>query len=455
MTTGETTGPALAEAARVADTIAERLSDPERVAAVTRASAHANAAAGGEYTDLWSPAALTDGNPGVAQLYAELGHDGDHAARTRTHAHLSAAVRDGASVPGMGLYRGVASIAYAAHRAGRGTGDFATLSGQLDPVLAEGAALTVDQGLARLRAGEPITSWRYYDVIVGTSGIGRLLLARHGRGGDERISAALEAVLELLVATATGADVDAGGLTVPAWWSTERFLGLPDAPGHLNLGLAHGVGGPLALLSLAWAAGVRVPGQAEAVAAIVELLESWRCTDAYGSHWPSCVTTDVGREWWAEPAHRVRDAWCYGALGLARAVQLAGDALGRTEWTELALDAARGSVAALDRGFVTDFSLCHGWAGILRIVQRMAADTGDPVLDAALPTLTGRLLAGFDPDAPFGYRYTIRNFPLGADRPGYLEGAAGIALALHAVGGAAEPVTDPADTAWDAALLIA
>jgi hypothetical protein len=109
----------------------------------------------------------------------------------------------------------------------------------------------------------------------------------------------------------------------------------------------------------------------------------------------------------------------------------------------------------VDRGFVTDHSLCHGWAGILRIVQRMAADTADPVLEAAFPALTERLIAGFDPDAPFGYRYTARAFPLGADRPGYLEGAAGIALALRSIATGERPVTDPAATAWDAALLIA
>lgn len=460
MTTGGTTGPAIgpvlaAEAASIVDAVAGRLSDPEHVAACTRASARANAEAGGEYVDLWMAANLTDGNVGVAQLFAELGRDGDREARARTHAHLSAAVNAGMSGHGLGLYRGVSAIAYAAHRAGVATGDFATMSSQLDAPLAASVTAMADQGMARLRDGGPIASWRFYDVIVGTSGVGRLLLGRHTHTGDARVTEALRAVLDLLVAAATGPDADAGGFTVPAWWSTEEYLGLPDAPGHLNLGLAHGIGGPLALLSLAWRAGVRVPGQAEAIAAIVALLESWKRTDEYGPYWANCAATDAGRDWWQDPPHRVRDAWCYGALGLARAAQLAGGALGRTDWTALALDAARGAIAAVDRGFVTDYSLCHGWAGILRTVQRMAADGSDPTLDAAVPGLIVRLLSGFDPEAPFGYRYTTRNFPLGADRPGYLEGAAGIALTLHSIATGACPVTDPADTPWDAALLIA
>ncbi|HEY3685335.1 MAG TPA: lanthionine synthetase C family protein [Streptosporangiaceae bacterium] len=451
-----TTGTDLAaEAAGIAGVLAERLSDPERVAAATRASARVNAAAGGAYVELWAPANLTDGNAGVAQLFAELGRDGDREARARTHAHLSAAIGAPEAVPNPGLYRGVPAIAYAAHRAGTGTGDFATMSGQLDAVLAEGATRTADQGLALLRGGAPITSWRYYDVVVGTSGIGRLLLARHTRTGGAAVTAALRAVLGLLVATATGADVDAGGFTVPAWWSTETFLGLPDAPGHLNLGLAHGVGGPLALLSLAWSAGVRVPGQDAAIAAIADLLGSWRRTDAYGPYWAYCAATGVDRDWWQSPPHRTRDAWCYGALGLARALHLAGNALGRADWTAQAVAAARGAVAAMDRGLVTDHSLCHGWAGILRIVQRMAADSADPVLEAAVTPLAGRLIAGYDPAAPFGYRYTAPDFPLGADRPGYLEGAAGIALALRSFAAGERPVTGPAATDWDAALLIA
>jgi hypothetical protein len=138
----------------------------------------------------------------------------------------------------------------------------------------------------------------------------------------------------------------------------------------------------------------------------------------------------------------VRDAWCYGVLGIARALQLAGQALDCAEWTRLGLDAARGAVAAMDQSVVRDFSLCHGWAGIVRIVDRMAADSGDPALTDAVDPLAGKLLSGFTSDAPFGYRYAPATFPVGGDRPGYLEGAAGIALALHAVATGEQPAAD-------------
>lgn len=57
------------------------------------------------------------------------------------------------------------------------------------------------------------------------------------------------------------------------------------------------------------------------------------------------------------------------------------------------------------------------------------------------------MLSGFDPDSAFCY--VERSMPpVAADRRGFLLGAAGIALALHAF------ATDrPSVTRWDAALM--
>src|SRR5260370_32101807 len=75
----------------------------------------------------------------------------------------------------------------------------------------------------------------------------------------------------------------------------------------------------------------------------------------------------------------------------------------------------------------TDASLCHGYAGLLHITGRAAAEASGPELAACLPRLLAALLPpGSDPEPQAA---ALLHPPAGD--PGLLEGAAGIALALH------------------------
>ncbi|WP_244187769.1 lanthionine synthetase LanC family protein [Streptomyces regalis] len=69
---------------------------------------------------------------------------------------------------------------------------------------------------------------------------------------------------------------------------------------------------------------------------------------------------------------------CYGAAGAARAVYLAGAALNRADWRADAHAALRGALTAASGELILDSALCHGWAGLLQIVLRMAHDSADP-----------------------------------------------------------------------------
>jgi hypothetical protein len=125
---------------------------------------------------------------------------------------------------------------------------------------------------------------------------------------------------------------------------------------------------------------------------------------------------------------------CYGTPGISRAQQLAGIAIGdpaRRRLAEQALAACLTDPAQVDS--ISDASLCHGWAGLLHTVRACAGDT---TIDFTghLACLTDRLVERVHDDlsAP----------------DGFLEGAAGAALALHAGAG-------PTAGGWDACLLIA
>ncbi|WP_369165871.1 lanthionine synthetase C family protein [Streptomyces sp. AFD10] len=434
-------------AADVVAEVAERLADPGRVARIAGAPDNLMHYPG-DPQPVWDPLQLSDGHPGVALLHAELA-TGDTAARERAHAHLSAALASGIRLLPQSLFGGMVALAYAGHTAALGSGGYTTLLTGLDRHILDQARTRARADLERFRAGEPAGAWARYDVLGGTAGIGRYLLARHrvaeSREEREAAGTALTEVLTSLVAAATADDIVRHGTRLPAWWITDGLdHGLSE---HVNLGLAHGVSGPLALLSTAWLAGVRVDRQDEAVERTVALLARLATTDEAGPRWPHLMTRE--RIAAADPPERGRDSWCYGAAGTARAVHLAAAALDRPDWRAEARAALLGALTAAGDDLIRDSALCHGWSGLLQIVLRTAHDTADPALHTAADRLALRTLEGFDPKAPFGYRYAhaLARRPL--DRPGFLEGAAGIALALHMYATGKPPVTS-----WDGALLL-
>lgn len=413
----------------IVQAVADRLIEPSYVEAVSSAPENATVMPDGRRVSPWRPGSLSEGFPSAALLFAELSTV-EPAYRKVAHAHLSAALAADAPTGG-GLCSGVPSLAFAAHTASKIYGGYETLLSQLDEVVAETASVRAAEDRARLARGEPIGGWERYDVIAGAAGVGRYLLAR----GQER---PLRDVLEMLVDVANRDEV--GGVRNSSWWvHNYAHLGEQGPPGHLNLGLAHGIAGPLALLALAWQADVRVRRHAEAIEILMAALEKWRHEDDFGPYWPSWLRADR-----PPLSGRSRDVWCYGSAGIGRALYLAGKALDNADWRELGVRAVKSAVATTN---IQDFSLCHGWAGLLQVTTRMAADTGARSLREAADELAETIRAGFDPASVFGFRYTHPAAPAGTDRAGFLEGAAGVALALYSH-------TAGSSASWDAALLL-
>jgi hypothetical protein len=441
--------PPRERAARIVEAVADRLADPVRVVAVTDAPENAMHLPSGSATP-WRSVVLSDGYPAVSLLFAELGA-ADPARRPAFHGHVTAALSCPAPQQVPQLFVGAVSLAFAAHAAARGFGGYRTLLAKLDVSIAPQIRSRAHLDRDRIAAGEPIGAFNGYDVITGASGVGRYLLARlepGTPGATEEVESALREVLATLVAVALAGDVEVDGLRVPAWWVRHSVVAEPpETSGHLNLGLAHGVCGPLALLALAWRAGVRVDRQDEAMARIVALLTAHRFTDDAGPGWPMALGTSALRH--GDQGGRHREVWCYGAAGVGRSLYLAGSVLEEKGWQAEAHAALEAVLTVTGAAGLHDASLCHGWAGLLQIYWRMFRDTGEPRYAAAVDLLAGRVVDAFDPRTPFGYRYTHPSLEIGMERPGFLEGAAGIALALNSYATGMLPATN-----WDAALLL-
>ncbi len=376
----------------------------------------------------WRHQSLSKGAAGVAILHAvraQAGHGGDD----RVHAWLTRTVVEDLSVgPGAGLWFGAPAVAFAV--ATSAPQRYRQAMTRLGTAVADLVQARLHAAQARMAAAAR-PSLSEFDLVRGLTGLGAHLLY-HDPDGD-----LVRRVLDYLVQLTEPVPAhDDAGPGAPGWWTNDAPSSQPEASGgHADLGMAHGISGPLALLALAMRRGVTVAGHAEAIDRICHWLDTWRQQAPAGPWWPERISLADLRTGLPSQPGPARPSWCYGTPGLARAQQLAALARGdhaRQAAAEQALTACVADPAQLAR--VIDPHLCHGWAGLAATVWYAAADAATTDLNVHLPLLLGALIDHADEDI---------TSPL----PGLIDGRAGVALTLHTIA-AATP------SCWPACLLI-
>lgn len=380
----------------VAAHIAERLATPEQARHVAG--------------ERWWPQSLAHGALGVALWHIERARAGE-GPWERAQAWLECAVAEGVDAsPTAHLYYGAPALAFVLDRAHQVHPSSGTDRERVHTAVERIVHDRLEQA-ERSHAERGLPVLAEFDTIRGLSGLGALLLDGNGAVPlVRRVLAYLVSVTEPTVV---------GGFRVPGWWAPVGPAGTEDPDfvgGHANTGIAHGICGPLILLSRALSRGIEVPGQAEAIDRILAWLDRWEQTSVAGTWWPYWVTLDHLR---GEPLRGPqRPSWCYGAAGVAYARSVAASSLGgeaRSRATDRVL--ARVLARASQDQAIVDHSLCHGQAG-LAVLARVS---GRPVPSPLLP-----VLAQLAPDV-------AAEKLLATSGIGLLEGAAGTGLALHAL----------------------
>ncbi|MGK3967591.1 lanthionine synthetase C family protein [Sorangium sp. So ce118] len=373
----------------------------------------------------------TPDDPWSALLYDYA----DRADRSSKHAETVqeiferavASLAEGAHPPALhGGFTGVAWLA--THLMDMGAGD-------------EDPNEDIDAALQALLARSP---WPFdYDLAGGLVGIGVYFLER--LGGPSRRAAArgcLELIVERLAELALPSSAGVAWFTpathLPSW---QRAL----APkGYYNFGVAHGIPGILALLAQVCEANVGGARARELLGRGVDWLLAQPPAQG-GFRFPSWRIDDKAPGA-SEPS---RFGWCYGDLGLSAALLRSARCVGEPRWEREAIAIARRGAALRDGAVVRDAGLCHGTAGIAHLFNRMAQATGDAVLEDAARYWFERTLEMRHPGAGIaGYRaWRTDAVSHWEDVPGFLEGAAGIGLAMLGATSDVEPN-------WDRLLLV-
>jgi hypothetical protein len=386
-------------------------------------------------------------------LYTRLALD-DIDWASAAHAHLATALRS-VTVDTVG------DLLHAAYLHSQTHGGYTKFLNDAAPAHVSAVRDLLNRISQRLRTDGPGLAYAEYDVISG--------LARRGQGlmvgatmGHADSSNTLQDVLGLMVRMARPIPVH--GEQVPGWWTDPQLNAAPEADraaypyGEFNLGIAHGICGPMSLMALAHRAGHGTPGMLDAIRTMASWVMRKRIVGEQGTYWPGRVAfeDEIGKVGSRAASVTPRSDWCYGAAGVARALYLAGRALEDPTLIQVSVDAMR-SIFQRPYGSaeIPDATVCHGRAGVLLAAVRTASDTGHPALWEGADQMALQLARSFDPTTAFGYRYLLSQNVNGpaVDEPGVLQGAAGVALTLLSYADARSGNPTIAAT-WDGALLM-
>ena len=298
---------------------------------------------------------------------------------------------------------------------------------------ADRVCAAIDQVLAR-----HVATWDGdYDLIGGLAGIGVYALAR-GEAGVPLATSVVERLEHLALPRRGGLAWHTPPERLAPWQRTEAPRGV------WNVGLSHGTAGVVALL--ARLATAKVPR----ARALLERAMTFLCSieGPLEARFPAWLVGGPDEPEVAGAASS-RLAWCYNDLGVAVAMLAAGRATGNATWSGDALALARDCAGRTgDRAKLDDAGLCHGYFGAAHLFQRLHHATGEAGFAEAarrwlahgLATRNDRPVAGFPRKLGDGSDDWMADASL-------LTGAAGVALALHAMITSVEP-------GWDQLLLV-
>jgi hypothetical protein len=370
---------------------------------------------------------LSRGQAGLAVLYAWLARTGRMPqADVLAWQYLDQAI-EGVSMQPMkpALFGGFAGVAWAAELVDR----------LLDPDAGDRND-EVDDALLRLLS-QP-NRWPVpHDLVEGVTGLGVYALQRYPR------PVAIECLRRVVERLHESARHDEDGFywwTPPAELHEEWRQQYPS--GRVDLGVAHGVAGAIALLGAVCGAGIEQAAARPLLEGAVRWLLAHSIATEQGPTFPLWVAPGF------QP-YQARCAWCYGDPGIAAALLTAARGAGVPDWEQAAVAlACRAAERSESQAGVANACFCHGAAGLAHLYNRIYQATGEEKLRQAAISWLERILDFYRLARKNGSAWVqgswapAQSTPLTWTGIELVEGAAGVALVLLAATTSVEPFWD-------------
>jgi len=364
---------------------------------------------------------LAVGSSGIALFYAYLARMGNEFSNyaDEPDRFLSLACDYLEVVPmKVGLYRGISGIAWVVHHLQGLLYEDDTYDPDTDPNTA------IDRILL-----EPRSLPDKFDLWEGCVGLGVYGLERFPHPLAEKL---LKSVINRLDQLAVH---DGQGL---AWFTppdSNRRKGLNGvfSNGYYDLGVAHGIAGVISFLAAVHHLNILPDVTGKLLEGAVTWLFSQQWDNGDGSMFPQYILPPDNKA-----VTTGTYGFCHGDLGMAAALLSASECVGNTGWMSVALESAHASVNFLNnveyRSFFPNPHLCHGTAGLGHMFNRIYQTSKVPLfkdeackwfrltLELRMPgtAIAGFSKRGLNEEGELSELYD----------PGFIQGAAGIGLAL-------------------------
>lgn len=223
-------------------------------------------------------------------------------------------------------------------------------------------ALTKDR-LSEIKRSN-IVKEEYFDVIQGVSSVARYLLSKEKLTSEQRVL--VKEILNYL------ADLINNDPTIYAEYMPNEKLRKKFPSGYINLGVAHGILGPLYVLAL----GFKKFDMTQYLLSIEKGLSYYErsfFTNKIGKiiGWNGRVSDAVENE-----GFRFNSSWCYGSLGMARVLYNIAKIIDSRKFREMATDVFTSSIDYINSSEILNNAICHGRSGIMLLFNLMYVDTG-------------------------------------------------------------------------------
>lgn len=228
------------------------------------------------------------------------------------------------------------------------------------------------------------------------------------------------------------------GISVPGFYISgeNQFSDIEKElykDGCINLGLAHGIAGPLVFLSKMVSEGICRNGQKEAIKKIVDFYFRYRIMEEEREIWKGQVELQEIKNGKPSTENIVRrDAWCYGNPGICYALVRAGIALDDNKIINYAIENLKNTVHDIHGIYSPTF--CHGYSGIYQIIDSIEKITKSKELEKEKIMLKDTILNFYDANYLYGFYNLEYDYNLGEVRPyetiGFLDGTVGVCLSL-------------------------
>lgn len=349
---------------------------------------------------------------------------------------------------GMALFGGLCDVGLAVYHYSKKTGHYLNFWNKINDIILDTTVIIVNECYQKIED----LFIHQYDCIRGLSGILNYLI--HVECIDNK--EVIEDVLGYLIKLSENKLIN--GKIVPGWHiknenQIHKNEKLKFKNGNFDFGVAHGIAGPLSVMSLACKMGYCIDGQKEAILSIVEEYERlathfnnctfWRGQYSFEDYLQSNQDTIL---------YKNKMSWCYGSIGILRSLKLAGVALD----CQGLVEQEQNNIYQIGRMKFGDYFLnspiiCHGYAGLMALFVIEFKEKDSHILKEKINELAENIVKSYNTNYIFGFKNTetlnqsanVKKIESFGNE--FLYGASGVILSLISL--------LKADTIWEIHLL--